>query len=90
MTLGVVNELRLDLEKANGDKAYEVYQNFSLSTYPLYTLHIGNYSGTELVIVTRDCGITMSSHFQRLTKFRDHKDVQVNGMVLGGIMLVVT
>ena len=46
MTVGVVNELRLDLENAAGDTAYEVYQNFSLSAYPLYTLHIGANSGT--------------------------------------------
>ena len=46
MTVGVENELRLDLEKANGATAFEVYQHFSLSAYPLYTLHIGAYSGT--------------------------------------------
>ena len=46
MTVGVVNELRLDLENVTGNTAYEVYQNFSISGYPLYTLHIGTYSGT--------------------------------------------
>ena len=46
MTEGVVNELRLDLEKATGSTAYEVYQNFSISGYPNYTLHIGSYTGT--------------------------------------------
>ena len=46
MTVGIVNELRLDLGKVTGDTVYEVYQNFSISGYPLYTLHIGSYSGT--------------------------------------------
>ena len=46
MTVGVVNELRLDLENVTGDTAYEVYQDFSISGYPRYALHVGTYSGT--------------------------------------------
>ena len=46
MTVGVVNELRIDLENVTGNTAYEVYQDFSISGYPLYTLHIGTDSGT--------------------------------------------
>ena len=46
MTKGATNELRLDLEKSTGEKAYAVYQSFSLSGPSNYTLNIGNYSGT--------------------------------------------
>ena len=46
MTNGVSNELRLDLEKSTGLKAYELYKQFSLSSSPSYTLDIGSYTGT--------------------------------------------
>ncbi|XP_053374817.1 coadhesin-like [Mercenaria mercenaria] len=35
-------ELRVDLEAANGDKAYETLVHFSLSARPPYTLHVGS------------------------------------------------
>ena len=46
MTKGVTTELRLDLEKSTGQKAYEVYKSFSLSAPTSYTLDIGSYTGT--------------------------------------------
>ena len=38
--------LRIDLEAANGDKAYVEYDDFSLSEGPDYRLNIGESSGT--------------------------------------------
>lgn len=40
------SELRIDLEAADGTKAYEIFQNFSLSPGPDYTLHISKGTGT--------------------------------------------
>ncbi|KAL4216648.1 Hemicentin-1 [Mactra antiquata] len=36
------NELRIDLTAANDTTAYEVFEHFSLSPGPDYTLHVGN------------------------------------------------
>ncbi|XP_060555447.1 fibropellin-1-like isoform X5 [Ruditapes philippinarum] len=35
-------DLRIDLEAADGAKAFETFENFSLSAGPAFTLHIGN------------------------------------------------
>lgn len=40
------SELRIDLEAADGTKAYETFQDFSLSPGPDYTLHISKGTGT--------------------------------------------
>ena len=46
MTHGFNNQLRLDLESASGDTRYEIFDQFSLSPKPRYTLHVGIGRGT--------------------------------------------
>lgn len=45
------SELHLDLTKADGSTAYEVFQDFSLSPRPEYNLHISPGYGTAGTLV---------------------------------------
>lgn len=42
MTTQYESVLRIDVTSANDSHAHEVFQNFSLSKYPEFTLHLGN------------------------------------------------
>ena len=44
MTSQYTSELRLDMTSDNGTHVHEIFQNFSLSKYPNFTLHLGKLS----------------------------------------------
>ena len=46
MSSHATTELRIDLTAADGETAYQTWQNFSLSPGPDYKLHIGQTAGT--------------------------------------------
>ncbi|XP_052785979.1 ficolin-1-like [Mya arenaria] len=53
MTSGSTNELRIDIERANGSLAYVVYPRFRIEAAPTYILRIGNktdYSGVTSTV----------------------------------------
>ena len=67
MTKGVTNELRLDIEKSTGQKAYAVYQSFSLAGPPNYNLSIGIYSGTAGNMINIFYAMSQFMHTLRYT-----------------------
>lgn len=56
LTTNTKQELRVDLQKFSGEKAYAKYSNFSVGNeYQKYKLTVGGYSGTAGKILWIRC-----------------------------------
>ncbi|XP_053386973.1 ficolin-2-like [Mercenaria mercenaria] len=75
MTSQYESELRLDVVAADSSHAYEVFQNFSLSKYPKYTLHLGKKTVEQISNRTNGFSYSNGSDFSTF----DHDADQYNG-----------